>query len=169
MNDQRKPLAQINDSDIWLHFEEFESIMHYAAKAVVIDEDNKIVVLYSKKYWWYELPWWHMDEGETIEQALIRECQEEIWCDVEIIHKIGMIIEQRYREQYKKTSYYCICKVIGQKWLPHLLEWEVDQELETRRIGKNKLHNMFQQKTSDNKERIFCQMRDSFVINEFLA
>jgi 8-oxo-dGTP pyrophosphatase MutT (NUDIX family) len=163
-----KVIKKINDSDIWLSFESFESKMHYAWKAIVIDHEHNIAIIHSKKYWWYELPWWHIDPWEDEIKAVIRECKEEIWCDVTIQQKIWIIIEERYWEKYKKTSHYFLCNIIGEKGLPQLMESEIDEDLETLWISIDTLKSIFNTDDSNNIERRFVQMRDKYVIERFL-
>ena len=45
----------------------------------------------------------------------MRECQEEIGCDVEFINEIGFIVEYRRIFNLKQTSYCYLAKVKGQK------------------------------------------------------
>lgn len=47
--------------------------------AVVFGEENKIWITKNHRGW--ELPWWHLEENETLEIALNREIKEEIWVD----------------------------------------------------------------------------------------
>ncbi len=161
-------IARINDTDIWLPFKEFNSKMNIAWKAIIRDNENTIAVLHSIKYWWYELPWWHIDKWENEIDAVIRECKEEIWCDVSIQNKIGIIIEERFREKYKKTSHYFIWSVIGEKGKSQFMESEVDEQLEILRIPTEDLMKTFAIQDTKTDERKFVQLRDQHVINEFL-
>ena len=163
-----KIIAHINDTNIWLPFEEFESKMNVAGKAIVIDNNDHIAIIHSKKYWWYKLPWWHIDDWENEQEAVIRECKEEIWCDIAIKKKIGIIIEERFREKYKKISHYFICFIQWEKGEPNFMKSEIDEELEILRIPTYNLVEKFNQKDGKNQERIFVQLRDQYVIQEFI-
>lgn len=158
----------INDSHINLPFEAFDATIHVAGKAIVIDNNNNIAIIHSKKYGWYELPWWHVDPWENEENAVIRECKEEIGCNISIISKICTVTEERYRERYKKISHYFICTMYWEKGIPTLMESEIDEDLETLRIPKNKLKELFDSNDYKNIERKFVQLRDTYVIDTFL-
>ena len=60
-----------------------------AARAVVIDKNNNIAILSVRGGMYYKIPGGGVKEGETEEQAVIREAREEAFCDVEIIEKLG--------------------------------------------------------------------------------
>lgn len=44
--------------------------------------NNKVLLTQNQR--WIEIPWWHRENWETIEQTLIREMWEEIWIDLNI-------------------------------------------------------------------------------------
>lgn len=39
-------------------------------------------IFLTKNHRWWELPWWHIEEWENLEEALQREMREEIWVSV---------------------------------------------------------------------------------------
>jgi len=62
-----------------------------SAHAVITNGDNHILLLkqnYNKKNW--GLPGGSIEPGETVHQALIRECQEEIGCEIEVEYLSGV-------------------------------------------------------------------------------
>ena len=69
------------------------------ARAFVLDEENRIAIHQLHRndkfgdQWYYETPGGGVDEGETFELAVIRECEEEIGCDSEIIAYLGEVID----------------------------------------------------------------------------
>lgn len=161
-------IGYLDDRAIGLPYESFDVKMRYAGKGVVIDQEWKVAIIHSTTYGGYELPWGHIDPGEDKEQAFVRECREEIGCDIEIIRYIGYVIEHRYREQYKKTSYYFVAKLIGEKWIPQLEAGEQADGLETLRISPDELRQFFAPQAYDNIERQFVQARDAMVVERFL-
>ncbi|MCD4760549.1 NUDIX domain-containing protein [bacterium] len=116
-----KYLATIRDNDLFSDYQSPENIdykLRVAPRAVVFDEQNKVAVMYVGKFDYYKLPGGGQEEGETLEQALIRECQEEIGCNVEIGQKIGSILEYRDKFDMEHITRCFICKVKGDKSEP---------------------------------------------------
>ena len=97
-----------------------------AARAIVIDANGKIALLYVSKKNYYKLPGGGLDEGEEKINALKRECKEEIGCDVEIINEVGSIVEYRKMFNIKQTSYCYLAKVKGEKGLPNFMDDEIE-------------------------------------------
>lgn len=86
-----------------------------AVRAVVVDDDNQIALLYVSKEDYYKLPGGGIEDDEDRETALKRECREEIGCDIEIIEEVGSVIEYREIFHIRQTSYCYLAKVSGQK------------------------------------------------------
>lgn len=93
-----------------------------AARAVVFDNDKNIGILYVSKYNYHKLPGGGLEDSETIEEALKRECLEEIGCSVEIIGELGEIIEYRDKWSLKQHSYCYLANIVREKKPPILLK-----------------------------------------------
>jgi len=83
-----------------------------AARAILLNESNKIAFLNVSKEKYHKLPGGGIEEKEDILTALSRELMEEVGAEAAVIDEIGMIIE--YRHQFKQTSYCYLAKVIGE-------------------------------------------------------
>lgn len=59
------------------------------AAGCIIVRDNSVLLLHRIDKDWWEVPGGKAEEGETLEQAAIREAKEEIGCEVETIRKLG--------------------------------------------------------------------------------
>lgn len=46
---------------------------------IIFSKENKVWL--TKNHRWWELPWWHIEPGEDLENALNRELKEELWID----------------------------------------------------------------------------------------
>ena len=63
----------------------------HIARGIILDEDGRVYLHYVKrddifgKQGYYETPGGGIDEDETPEEALVRECQEELGFEVEVI------------------------------------------------------------------------------------
>lgn len=59
-----------------------------AAGCVIVRESSILLLHRIDKDWW-EVPGGKSEEGETLEQAAIREIKEELLCDIRILKKLG--------------------------------------------------------------------------------
>ena len=56
-----------------------------SAKAIIIENGKILLIKHEDKYGeWYGLPGGGQENGETLVEALIRECQEEISATIEV-------------------------------------------------------------------------------------
>jgi 8-oxo-dGTP diphosphatase len=101
-----------------------------AGRAVVMDDDGNIALLYVAEKSYYKLPGGGIEDTEDRMMALKRECQEEIGCDVEVIGEIGTIVEYRKIFSLKQTSYCYLAKVKGEKGKPDFTDSEKENGFE---------------------------------------
>lgn len=102
-----------------------------AARAIVFDDKNFIALLHATKTHYYKLPGGGIEKGETKEEALKRECLEEIGCNVEIIKELGFTVEYRKEFDLKQISYCYIAKLVGEKGTPNLEKDEAEEGFKT--------------------------------------
>lgn len=99
-----------------------------AVRGIIFDSDNNVALLHAKNEGYYGLPGGGVDSGETYEQGIVRECKEEVGCDVEIVKYIGTTFEYRKRNKLLNESWGYITKVIGEKGSPILVGDENEAE-----------------------------------------
>ena len=97
-----------------------------AARAVLFDTEGNVGLLHVTKHSYHKLPGGGVEEGETIEDALRRECLEEIGCAIEIGEPIGEIIEYRKEIATKQHSFCYLATVVGEKGEPNMDQGEID-------------------------------------------
>ena len=102
-----------------------------AARAVVVDKDGMIALLYISKEDCYKLPGGGLEGAEDKITALQRECKEETGCDIEIVNEIGSIVEYRKGSSFKQISYCYLVKVKGQKGISNFTEKELQEGFKT--------------------------------------
>lgn len=102
-----------------------------AARAIVFDDNGSVALLHATKNYYYKLPGGGIENGETNEMALSRECNEEIGCKVKIDKEIGFTVEYRKKYNLKQISYCYIAKLVGEKGIPKLEQSEIDEGFET--------------------------------------
>lgn len=82
--------------------------------AIIRFPENKILLIKRntipfKGYW--ALPGGRMDQGETIEQTIVREVKEETGIDVTIVSKVGEYVEKGIKDNVE-YEYYPTCFVV---------------------------------------------------------
>lgn len=106
-------------------------------RGIIINEDNEVLLLYSKKFNDYTFPGGGLKEDEDHVEALSRELREEIGAKiVKVLDSVGYIDEIRYgisgsNSVYKQRSYYYLC-MIGDIAKPNYQKRELDQGLEAK-------------------------------------
>jgi 8-oxo-dGTP diphosphatase len=102
-----------------------------ASRAVIFDDNKNIALLHATKYNYYKLPGGGIEKDEDSEEALRRECLEEIGCNVKITKDLGTILEYRKKYHLKQISYCYVGNVIGEKGVSQLMDNEMEEGFET--------------------------------------
>lgn len=82
--------------------------------AIIFEEDSIILikrVIEERTYWVF--PGGQIDEGESREKALVRECKEELGIDVKIIKPFVELRHKPYGNE--QQEYFYLCEKIGGK------------------------------------------------------
>lgn len=89
-----------------------------SARAIVSDTDGKIALFYSALKGFHKLPGGGVEEGESIESALVREVMEEIGCRIEDAREFGIVEEYRNKIGLHQVSHCFTAKLAGEKGMP---------------------------------------------------
>ena len=137
-----------------------------AVRAIVTDVDkNKIAIIWAKNNDYYELPGGGVEENETPEVAVVRECKEETGCEVVIIKPIGRILELRKKYEIQNDSYAYFVKVIS-KGSATLTEKEIREGKETIWVPqKKKKRFILSSDVSKNFYDKYVRERDLSILN----
>jgi 8-oxo-dGTP pyrophosphatase MutT (NUDIX family) len=107
------------------------------AKAIVIDDNGEIAMLSARGHSLF--PGGGVKKRETEEEALIRECKEEIGCDVVVAEYLGRFDQYRAHTAKKYEVHFFVAYVIGEKGEPtttiekelnFVLSWEAKENVE---------------------------------------
>lgn len=140
-----------------------------AARAVLLDSQNRIALMHIGKYDVYKLPGGGMDEGETLEQAFIREIKEETGCEAEKIADLGITIEKRDEWKLVQISHCFLARVtkMGEHQMTaeekeegFSLHWVESIEEAIRLVGLN---------SSDRYDDNYIRQRDLAILNRAKA
>jgi len=88
----------------------FEDKFRLSSHAVIINDAGEVLLLkanYGDGNW--GLPGGALEPSETIHEALIRECAEEIGCDVHVKYLSGVYFHSAYNSQ----AFIFRCEIIG--------------------------------------------------------
>lgn len=96
-----------------------------AARAVVIDDKDRVFMMRIEARDGYKLPGGGIDEGEDSWTAAKREVREEVGVDIELITELGKIVEYRDQAKMKQTSYCYLVRQVGDKFESSLEPEEV--------------------------------------------
>lgn len=91
------PKAVVGDRESHRHRE--------AARAVVLDDEGRVALIYAKNHGYYKLPGGGIEQGEDMHIALEREIMEESGCEADVTDEIGKVVEWRDYVSLLQTSY----------------------------------------------------------------
>lgn len=150
MNDNTKPLLSwsFGENVSW-EFYESSSIPEdkLCMSACWLFFHNNSALLVENKRWW-EIPWWHREEWETIEETLLREMKEEIWIDlVEWEYKVWWYrkvickepLENKSLWWYYPSTYYLVHYIWQILWDISDPTW--DDVIDFKLFTKNEVEN----------------------------
>lgn len=123
-----------------------------AARAVVVDKNNRVALLHVSRKNYYKLPGGGLEGDEDKITALKRECKEEIGSDIEVIGEIGKIVEYRKFSQLKQISYCYFAKLKGKKSIPNFTEKEIAGGFKLMWVSYDKALRLMEESRAKNIE-----------------
>ena len=102
-----------------------------SARAIII-KDNKIAMVYSKKYDYYKFPGGGIKSFETNEEALVREVKEEVGLEVILnsIREYGLVIRKEagdIEDIFIQENYYYFCDITNNIECQNLDDYEKEE------------------------------------------
>jgi 8-oxo-dGTP diphosphatase len=76
----------------------------HAVRAVLLDANDRVALLYVSKRGYHKLPGGGVDEGENLADALDREVMEEVGSKIRVIGEVGRIVEYWDEDEQIQTS-----------------------------------------------------------------
>ncbi len=137
-----------------------------AARAVVFDSESKIALLFVSKKGYHKLPGGGVEEGESVEETLRRECREEIGCEIKITGEIGTIIEHRKKFKLKQESFCYLAEVIGEKGESAFVEDEIEEGFLVKWVDFDEAIKILETDQSEDYQGKFIKIRDWAFLRE---
>jgi 8-oxo-dGTP diphosphatase len=161
-------LGTITDQDIDPAAPEVDrsSYFHrHAARAIVLD-GAKIALLKASKHGYYKLPGGGMEGDEDPVDAVRREAQEEIGCDIDVIAEVGKTEEYRDKLQFHQSSYCYVAAVSGDPGEPSYTAHELDEGFQVvwAETADEALELVQSAEPNDYAAK-FIQLRDSILLS----
>ncbi|MCL2619449.1 MAG: methyltransferase domain-containing protein [Defluviitaleaceae bacterium] len=151
-----KLLKRFTDSDIFGISGFCDRKPHQRVSAVLLDDDGLVATICVGIFNFYTLPGGGVEDGETEEQAVLREILEETGCHCEIIDCLGVVEENSLLHDWYSVSTCFLAKVVGEKGEPSLEQYEIDSEtrVEWHGLGEvlNTIINQRENKTYSHKD-----------------
>ena len=125
----------------------------------IIVRDGKIAMMHSKKYDYYKLPGGGIEQGETLEDTLIREVREESGLVVkpETIREFGYVrrIEKGRREDiFVQDNYYFVCEAESALVEQELDDYEAEEQFTLEFVSVEHAINTNETANHSEKEEI---------------
>lgn len=109
-------IKRLNDSDFFGGVPTFvNNITRNSSRGLLLDNKLNVAMMYMTKHDVYKLPGGGLEEGETKEEAFLREIKEETGYDAEIIGNLGYIEEHKNRNEFRQHSYCFMAKTLKTK------------------------------------------------------
>ena len=143
-----------------------------SVRIVLLDDKNRVALLHIGVIDFYTLPGGTIDEGETPEQAAVRETKEETGYDSEIICRLGIIEESSKMYDWNGVNTCFMARVKGGKGRQNLTQREVDEGINVQWHGLNEaLGIVMNQKIDARDEKEagrdeITRQRDIILLNE---
>ena len=137
------------------------------ARAILINPEGKVAVMYSGKYGLYTLPGGGVEPEETLIDALRREMMEETGCRCHRIRPLGYVSENRGYCDYTQVSCYYVVTTRDRLLAPHLTAVEEANKTTVQWYTLEEADRLIREPQHHNRQRKFLQARDVAALDQY--
>ena len=159
-----KLLRHITDQDITGEDAFTYASPRRAARAVLLDCEGRLALMYVGGLDLYTLPGGGMEEGEDVMATIHREMLEETGCNCEITGELGYTIENRARMDFTQHSFYFYGRVTSEKGQPSFTDEEVSDETVLGWYTLSEAMKLVVHKKHEGYQCRYIQARDSAAL-----
>lgn len=138
------------------------------SRAILVNEDDKIAVIYEKESNYHALPGGGIEHGEDEVSALIREIAEETGCLCDDIEPLGVVYENRYHADTTHLSYFFVVHTKNTQAELHLTDEEVTIGTTMKWCSIDEAWKLINNNSPDTYQKRFLQARDLAALNEYI-
>ncbi|MGH4138284.1 NUDIX domain-containing protein [Clostridium sp.] len=155
-------IKEIYEKDIGYNYENININykLRKASRAIVLNDSQKIALLFVSKNNYHKLPGGGIEAGEDIETALNREVMEEAGVKIDVLGEIGTIIEYRNKHNLLQISYCYYSEVKGDIKEPSFTDEEKNSGFQLKWVALEEAISILENDTPDNYLGKFIQTRD---------
>ena len=146
------------------HVDRSQFLQRQACRAIIFDADCRIALLFAANDGYYKLPGGGVEYGEDLEAALRRECLEEAGCNIQIIGKLGTVMEFRDRQKLAQTSHCYLADVVDEKLAPHFTRKERREGCELTWVTFKEAIHLMESQSTKVYTALFVKKRELAII-----
>lgn len=162
-------IAYLTDSDILGTPGLSQAKPRLTARALVLNPQGLCAVMYAAKFGIYSLPGGGVEDGESVEEALLREIAEETGCQVDAFEPLGYVEENRAHADYTQLSHYYIVRTSDRALHPQLTEAEVAGGTRALWCTPEEAFRRISTPIFDRPQGKFLQARDAAALRAYFA
>ncbi|MBU3126789.1 NUDIX domain-containing protein [Clostridium tagluense] len=155
-------IKEIYEKDIGYNYENINISykIRKASRSIVVNDSQKIALLFVSKNNYHKLPGGGIEAGEDIKAALNREVMEEAGVNIDVLGEIGTIIEYRDKHELLQISYCYYSEVKGDIKKPSFTEVERNSGFQLKWVTLDEAISILENDAPDNYLGRFIQSRD---------
>ncbi len=150
-----KKITTIYQKDVFPEMVEdpsMEYVDRNTGKAIMLDNKGMVGLVGNKQNDFLQLPGGGIDEGENIDEGIIRECLEETGCNVVLKSEVGIIDDYRPRDKKHCINFCYVVAVTGEKGEVSHTDDESNIGMYTKWVDVKTALDIFRKQEKDLKE-----------------